>query len=79
MRGESEGETETTVVLTQEVTREILPGEYRCEAAKKEHGMVARGRTARCEIGKPSSGSSEEEEKARPPFSGDTKPTGGRG
>ena len=31
MRGESEGEREVTVVLTQEVTREILPGEYRCE------------------------------------------------
>jgi hypothetical protein len=31
MRGESEGETEVTVVLMQEVTREILPGEYRCE------------------------------------------------
>jgi hypothetical protein len=31
MRGESEGESEATVVLTQEVTREMLPGEYRCE------------------------------------------------
>ena len=31
MRGESEGETEASVVLTQEVTRAMLPGEYRCE------------------------------------------------
>jgi hypothetical protein len=31
MRGESEGETEVTVVLIQEVTHEILPGEYWCE------------------------------------------------
>jgi hypothetical protein len=31
MRGESEGEHEVTVALLQEVTNEILPGEYRCE------------------------------------------------
>jgi hypothetical protein len=31
MRGESEGENEVTVALLQEVTNEILPGEYRCE------------------------------------------------
>jgi hypothetical protein len=31
MRGESEGEREVTMVLTQEVTNEIPPGEYRCE------------------------------------------------
>jgi len=31
MRGESEGEPEVTVALSQEVTKEILPGEYRCE------------------------------------------------
>jgi hypothetical protein len=31
MRGESEGEPEVTVALSQEVTNEILPGEYRCE------------------------------------------------
>ncbi len=31
MRGESEGAPEVTVVLSQEVTNEILPGEYRCE------------------------------------------------
>jgi hypothetical protein len=31
VRGESEGETEVTVVLTHEVTNEMLPGEYRCE------------------------------------------------
>jgi hypothetical protein len=31
MRGESEGEREVTVALLQEVTNEILPGEYRCE------------------------------------------------
>jgi hypothetical protein len=31
MRGESEGEREVTVVLLQEVTNEILPGEYRCQ------------------------------------------------
>ena len=31
MRGESEGESEVTVALSQEVTNEILPGEYRCE------------------------------------------------
>jgi hypothetical protein len=32
MRGESEGEREVTVALLQEVTDEILPGEYRCES-----------------------------------------------
>jgi hypothetical protein len=31
MRGESEGEREVTVVLLQEVTNEIRPGEYRCQ------------------------------------------------
>jgi hypothetical protein len=31
MRGESEGEKELTVVLSQEVTNEMPPGEYRCE------------------------------------------------
>jgi hypothetical protein len=31
IRGEGEGEPEVTVVLSQEVTDEILPGEYRCE------------------------------------------------
>jgi hypothetical protein len=31
MRGEGEGEPEITVVLSQEVTDTILPGEYRCE------------------------------------------------
>ena len=31
MRGESEGEPEVTVALSQEVTNEILPGEYLCE------------------------------------------------
>jgi hypothetical protein len=31
MRGESEGEREVTVVLSQEVTNEMPPGEYRCE------------------------------------------------
>src|SRR5918992_3911857 len=31
MRGESDGEKEVTVALAQEVTNEILPGEYRCE------------------------------------------------
>jgi hypothetical protein len=31
MRGESQGETEVTVALSQEVTNEIRPGEYRCE------------------------------------------------
>jgi len=31
MRGESDGEREVTVALTQKVTNEILPGEYRCE------------------------------------------------
>jgi hypothetical protein len=31
MRGESQGEPEVTVALSQEVTNEILPGEYRCE------------------------------------------------
>jgi hypothetical protein len=31
MRGESEGERELTMVLSQEVTNEIPPGEYRCE------------------------------------------------
>jgi hypothetical protein len=32
MRGESQGKKEVTVALSQEVTNEILPGEYRCEA-----------------------------------------------
>ncbi len=31
MRGQSEGEREVTMVLSQEVTNEIPPGEYRCE------------------------------------------------
>ena len=31
MRGESEGEKEVTMVLSQEVTNEMPPGEYRCE------------------------------------------------
>src|SRR5215212_7537170 len=31
MRGESDGERKVTVALAQEVTNEILPGEYRCE------------------------------------------------
>jgi hypothetical protein len=31
MRGESEGEREVTMVLSQEVTNETPPGEYRCE------------------------------------------------
>ena len=31
MRGEGEGKTEVTVVLTEEVTDETLPGEYRCK------------------------------------------------
>ncbi len=31
MRGESEGQSEVTMVLSQEVTNEIPPGEYRCE------------------------------------------------
>jgi hypothetical protein len=31
MRGESEGEKELTMVLSQEVTNEMPPGEYRCE------------------------------------------------
>ena len=31
MRGEGEGRTEVTVVLTQEVTDKTLPGEYRCK------------------------------------------------
>jgi hypothetical protein len=31
MRGESEGERELTMVLSQEVTEEMLPGEYRCQ------------------------------------------------
>ena len=31
MRGEGEGRTEATVVLTQEVTNKTLPGEYRCK------------------------------------------------
>jgi hypothetical protein len=31
MRGEVEGEPEVTVILSQEVTEEMLPGEYRCE------------------------------------------------
>ncbi len=31
MRGEGKREPEVTVVLSQEVTDEILPGEYRCE------------------------------------------------
>jgi hypothetical protein len=31
MRGESEGEREVTLTLSQEVTNEMLPGEYRCE------------------------------------------------
>jgi hypothetical protein len=31
MRGESEGEKEVTMVLSQEVTNETPPGEYRCE------------------------------------------------
>jgi hypothetical protein len=31
MRGESEGEREVTMVLSQEVTNEMPPGEYRCE------------------------------------------------
>ena len=32
MRGESEGEPEVTVALSQEVTNAMLPGEYRCES-----------------------------------------------
>jgi hypothetical protein len=31
MRGESEGASEVTVALSQEVTNAMLPGEYRCE------------------------------------------------
>jgi hypothetical protein len=31
MRGESEGEKEVTMVLSQEVTNDMPPGEYRCE------------------------------------------------
>jgi hypothetical protein len=31
MRGESAGNTEVTVALSQEVTAEFQPGEYRCE------------------------------------------------
>jgi hypothetical protein len=31
MRGDSEGEPEVTLTLSQEVTNEIQPGEYRCE------------------------------------------------
>ena len=31
MRGEGEGRTEVTVVLTEEVTDKTLPGEYRCK------------------------------------------------
>ena len=31
MRGESQGEPEVAVALSQEVTNEMLPGEYRCE------------------------------------------------
>jgi hypothetical protein len=31
MRGDSEGETEVTVSLSQKVTNDLLPGEYRCE------------------------------------------------
>jgi hypothetical protein len=31
LRGESEGEREVTMVLSQEVTNEMPPGEYRCE------------------------------------------------
>jgi hypothetical protein len=31
MHGEGEGRTEVTVVLTQRVTENALPGEYRCE------------------------------------------------
>ena len=31
MRGESEGDTELTMVLSEEVTNEMAPGEYRCE------------------------------------------------
>jgi hypothetical protein len=31
MRGESQGEPEVTLTLSQKVTNEILPGEYRCE------------------------------------------------
>src|ERR687897_345001 len=31
MRGESEGERELTMVLSQEVTNDMPPGEYRCE------------------------------------------------
>ena len=31
MRGDSQGEPEVTLTLSQEVTNEILPGEYRCE------------------------------------------------
>ena len=32
MRGDSEGETEVTVPLTQKVTDELMPGVYRCES-----------------------------------------------
>ena len=32
MRGESEGELEVTMALSQEVTKEMRPGEYRCES-----------------------------------------------
>ena len=32
MRGESEGAPEVTVALSQEVTKEMRPGEYRCES-----------------------------------------------
>jgi hypothetical protein len=32
MRGESEGKPEVTVALSQEVTKEMRPGEYRCES-----------------------------------------------
>jgi hypothetical protein len=31
MHGEAEGQTEVTVVLTEEVTDKTLPGEYRCK------------------------------------------------
>jgi hypothetical protein len=35
MRGESEGESEVTVTLSQKVTNEIPPGEYRAGGAQR--------------------------------------------